>query len=288
MNYRALIQNRKSVRAFTHRTVSLANQKAIRTYFRSGVKRLIPEIRTQLYLFDAQAQRALEGAAGYENFLIGAPHYMVILSEKHEQAYLNAGYVMEDMILKLLDMGIDSCHLTFADGEKVKSALGVDSPLQVAAIAAFGYGEKSVRRMQVNIRSMSDIDMAVRRQYMEPRRSLYDLAYLGTWGNTHRLDEFIGFYDDVLWEALYAVTLAPSYLNRQAYGLLLEEGSVSLIERPDEFNTRIDSELSMGAALLHLTAVAAERGAQIQWRFDPDIAQTNLPKGHRLVAAGRL
>lgn len=25
----------------------------------------------------------------------------------------------------------------------------------------------------------------------------------------------LGFYDDMLWQAFYAVSLAPSYLNRQ-------------------------------------------------------------------------
>ncbi|MBR5302477.1 MAG: nitroreductase family protein [Clostridia bacterium] len=288
MNYSTLIQNRKTFHEFTDKKVSLSSLKALRTYYRSGVRRLIPQIKTQLYIFDSDAQDALEGAAGYNQFLIGAPQYLVLLSDRHELAHLNAGYMMEDLLLKLLDMGLDSSYLAFTDSDQIKNALNIKSPLDVVAIAAFGHGKKSVKRIQLNIRSMSDIDIAAKRQYMEPKHSIYDLAFLGTWGNNHRLDEYIGFYDDMLWEALYAVTLAPSYLNRQAYGFLLRDGSISLISKPDEYNTPLDGALSLGIALLHFTAVAEEHAARLQWQFDCDAGSLNLPKGHRLIAASPL
>lgn len=288
MNYSALIQNRKSFREFSDRKVSLSSLKAIRAYYRSSVHRLIPDLKTQLYFFGAEAQSALEGAAGYHQFLIGAPHYMVLLSQKHPQEYLNAGYIMEDMVLKMLDMGMDSCFLTFTDSEQIKKALNIDSELDVAAIVAFGYGKKSEKRPQINILSMSNVDMTARRQYMEPKRSIYQLAYLGAWGNTHRLDEYIGFYDDMLWEALYAVSLAPSYLNRQAYSFLIHDGNISLVSTPDDFNTPIDADLSLGIALLHFTAVAEDKAARISWRFDEISDTLSLPKGHKLIASSRL
>ena len=288
MNYSALIQNRKTFREFSDKKVSFSSLKQLRAYYRNAVHRLIPAIKTSLYFFDADAQLALEGAAGYHQLLIGAPQYMVLLSQKHEMMHLNAGYIMEDLVLKLLDMGLDSCYLTFTDSDQIKTALNINSEFDVAAIVAFGRGKKSPKRLQLNIHSMSNIDMTVKRQYMEPKHSIYDLAFLGTWGNTHLLDEYIGFYDDVLWEALYAVTLAPSYLNRQAYGFLLREGSVSLISKPDGHNTPIDEQLSLGIALLHFTAVAEERAAKLDWRFDQEDSSLNLPAGHRLVAVSSL
>jgi len=288
MEYRVLIQNRKTFREFTDRRISLSSIKDLRKYYRNSVRRLIPEIKTQLYIFGSEAQPALEGAAGYHQFLIGAPQYMVLLSQSHPLAHINAGYMIEDLILKLVDMGMDSCHLTFTDSSRIKSALNIESDLDIAAIAAFGYGKKSAKRMQINVNSMSDIDMSAKRQYMEPKNSIYDLAFLGTWGNIHRLDEYIGFYDDMLWESLYAVTLAPSYLNRQAYGMLLRDGNISLISRPDKFNTPVDGDLSLGIALLHFTAVAEERGASLHWRFGHDGHELNLPAGHRVIATSPL
>ena len=282
MNYSALIQNRKSVREFSDRKASFSDFEQLRGYYASSVRRLVPELSTELVLFGSDSSRALEGAAGYNQFLVGAPQYMVLLSEVHPLAYLNAGYIMEDLILKLTDMGLDSCWLTFTDSTAVKKALELESNLEVAAIAAFGYGKRTVRRMKLNILSMSNVDTAAKHRYMEPKRSVKELAYLHTWGNTHKLEEHIGFFDDMLWEALYAASLAPSYLNRQAYGFLLKDGQVSLVERPDAYNTAIDGDLSLGAVLHHFTTVAESWAGRLRWRFTG--TEDSLPEGHRLVA----
>ena len=147
MQYSALIQNRKSYREFTEKEVPFSAMETLKNYYYNSVHRLIPDIKTQLCVFDTTARSALEGAAGYNLFLVGAPQYLVLLSEAHPQA--NAGFLMQDLLLKLADLELDSCWLTFTDGQEIKDVLGIDSPLQVAAIAAFGYGKKTLKRMQI-------------------------------------------------------------------------------------------------------------------------------------------
>ena len=282
MNYSALIQNRKSVREFTDKQISAAQLEQIREYYAASVRRLVPEIRTRLNIFGSDARAALEGAAGYNQFLIGAPQYLVLQSEKHPLAHLNAGFMMEDLVLKLQDMGLDSCWVTFAASEDVKQVLLLDPDLEVAAIVAFGYGRKTTKRMRLNFKSMSNVDVSAKYRYMEPKRSVFDMAFLDTWGNTRNLDRFIGFYDDVLWEALYAASLSPSYLNRQAYGFLLKDGKVFLVARPDLYNTKIDGDLSLGIVLHHFTAVSEHWSGKRVWSFEAE--NLDLPEGHRAVA----
>ena len=288
MNYSALIQNRKSVREFTDKSVPFSVLAEIKSYYNDSVHRLIPKLETQLYFFGTDTRDALEGAAGYNQFLVGAPQYLVLMSRKHPQAHLNAGYMMEDLILKLTELDLDSCWMTFADSESVKDALEIESELEVAAIAAFGYGKKTVKRLRLNIRSMSDVDVVAQHRYMEPKRSVYDLAFADHWGEKRKLDDYMGFFDDMLWEALYAASLAPSYLNRQAYGFLLQNGSVSLVARPDEYNTPIDGDLSLGAVLLHFTAVAENWSGKIAWKFGGEAGAVELPEGHVLIASAAL
>ena len=48
MNYSALIQNRKSVREFTDRPAPYADLAALKNYYRTAVRRLIPELKTEL------------------------------------------------------------------------------------------------------------------------------------------------------------------------------------------------------------------------------------------------
>ena len=288
MQYSALIENRKSVREFTDKQVFFGDLDKIRTFYNQSVRRLLPEIRTELYFFGSSTQAALEGAAGYNQFLVGAPQYLVLLSESHALAHINAGFLMEDLVLKLTDMGLDSCWLTFTDSEDVKNSLGIASKLEVAAIVAFGYGQKTTRRLRLNMRSMSNVDIVAKHRYMEPKRSVYDMAYLDTWGQGgNRLREHMGFYEDMLWEALYAASLSPSYLNRQAYGFLLHDGKVTLIRRPDEYTTKIDGDLSLGIGLLHFTAVAENWAGKVNWEFGP-VAGVELPEGHSVVASCQL
>ena len=284
MNYSALIQNRKSFREFTDREVPFSDLEIIKNYYQNSVKRLIPQLKTEACIFDTSARAALEGAAGYNQFLVGAPQYLVLLSEKHDLAYLNAGYVMEDLILKLADLGLDSCWITFTDSDEIKGVLGIQSQMQVAAIAAFGYGKKTVKRLRLNIRSMSDVDIKAKYRYMEPKRSVNDLAFVDTWGNSRDLDRYIGFFDDMLWEALFAASLSPSYLNRQSYGFLLHDGSISLIARPDALNTKIDGDLSLGIVLLHFTAVAENWAGKLHWDFDASPEGLQIPADHKLIA----
>lgn len=286
MNYAALIQNRKSVREFRDKTVPFGVLEQIKTYYRKSLRRLIPEIDTELYFFGTDAREALEGAAGYHKFLVGAPQYLVLLSEDHPQAHLNAGFVMEDLILKLTELELDSCWVTFTDSAQVKEALGVDSDLQVAAIAAFGYGVKTTRRLRLNIKSMSNIDIIAKRHYFEPKRSVNDLVHKGSWGSRDGLNDAIGFYDDMLWEAFYAASQAPSYLNRQAYGFLLESGAVTLVSTPDAYNVPIDRELSLGIVLHHFTVVSENWAGKLSWRFDPEGVE--LPEGHKAIASAAI
>lgn len=288
MNYAALIQNRKSVREFTGKEVSVAQLDAIKEYYQNTAKALDAGLKTELYVYGTGTGAALEGAAGYNQFLVGAPQYLVLLSEKGELAGMNAGYLMEDLVLKLTDMDLNTCWVTFADGEEVKDVLGIDSPLDVAAIVAFGYGAKTTRRLRLNIKSMSNVDIVAKHRYMEPKRSVSDMAFLDTWGNTHNLDRYIGFFDEMLWEALYAASLAPSYLNRQAYGFVLHDGSISLVSRPDAYNTKIDGDLSLGIVLHHFTSVAESWAGKRNWRFGKYAAKLDLPEGHAVVATSTL
>lgn len=284
MNYSALIQNRKSFRQFKEKQVSSRDVAQVREYYDRSVRRLFPEIRTELQVYGTDARAALEGAAGYNQFLVGAPQYLVLLSEKHPMMHLNAGYLMEDLILKLTEMNLDTCWLTFADSADVKKALLVDPGMEVAAIIAFGYGVKTTKRLRLNVRSMSDVDLVAQHRYVEPKRSVYDMAFIDSWGNTYKLDEHIGFFDEMLWESLYAATLAPSYLNRQAYGFVIHPGGISLVSRPDAYNTQIDGELSLGIVMHHFTAVAENWTGKIIWRFGKTTADLELPEGHEVIA----
>jgi len=177
MNYSALIENRKSVRAFTDKEVSNVILEQIQDYYSESCRSLDPSLETELFIVSDESKQALEGAAGYNQFLVGAPQYLVLLSEKGPQDIENAGYMMQDLILKLTDLELDTCWLTYTDSNAVKAALGIESELEVAAIAAFGYGKKTTKRLRLNILSMSNVDIKAQRRYFEPKKGILDLVF---------------------------------------------------------------------------------------------------------------
>ena len=89
----------------------------------------------------------------------------------------------------------------------------------------------------------------------------------------------------MLWEAFYAASLSPSYLNRQAYGFVISDGQVVLVSRPDEYNTEIDGKLSLGVVMLHFAAAASAWAGKVTWKLGADAKQIELPEGYSVVAS---
>ena len=283
MNYAALIENRKSVRAFRSKPVPASDLQEVRSFYEKSCHRLIPELHTELTILDTESGKALVGAAGYQDELVGAPHYLVLLSEKHEHAGENAGFMMEDLILKLTDLGLSSCWITYADGDRVKKALGLSSPLEIAAIAAFGYGEKTQKKLRLNILSMSLVDIIAQKGYYAQKKDVNELVFVDRLNNTLGLDERIGFYDDMLWQSFYGVTKTPSFLNRQPYAFILKDQDLVLVRLADAYTDDASAKLGLGIAMLHFSAVAEQWVGAIRWELAPALT-LELPQGDSIAA----
>ena len=285
MNYGAMIETRKSVRAFQPEALPEKVLEQVRDYYENGCHRLVEGLGTQLLILDSSVKEALEGAAGYEKFMIGAPSYLVLLSQNGQYAEENAGFIMEDMLLKLTEMGLDSCWITFTDPAQVAKALNLEeNGMQPAAIAAFGYGVRKFRKMRVNIRSMSNIDVKEEKQFYAPKVSVGELVHHKTWNSKEEMFEKLDFYDDALWRAFYAASLSPSYLNRQPYGFVLTPHKAILVRCPDEYTGELDAKLGLGIVMLHFAGVMSAWGEK-GWQMGSVEEDLDLPEGHTAVAS---
>ena len=283
MNYSAMIENRKSVRAFEEKPVPASALEELRRFYDTGCHRLVADLPTELLILDSEGAAGLAGAAGYQEQLVGAPRYLVLLSAPHAHAAMNAGCIMEDLILRLEELELQSCWITFTDSDRVKKALGLRSPLQVAAIAAFGWGKKTRRKLRFNILSMSNVDIQAQRAYFAPKKEIRELVSLNTLDSTAGLDEVIGFYEDMLWQAFYSASKAPSYLNRQPYGFLIRGNALMLVALPDDYTDPESLGLDLGIVLLHFAAVAEQWVGKISWELD-GLQAPELPRGCTLAA----
>ncbi|MCB6365464.1 nitroreductase family protein [Intestinibacillus massiliensis] len=282
MDYSAMSQARKSVRAFWDTPVPALTVDEIETYF-GRCKRLVPSIDVQMRIFERDVKEKLEGTAGYQGFMIGAPCYMVILSDEADHYIENAGFIAEDMILKMTELELSSCWITFSDGEEVKKALGIESDKRIGAIIAFGYGQRTSKKIRLNIKSMSNIDINVEREYYSPKLSIDELVHIQKWGGKSTIED-IGDTDSALWRALYAASLSPSYLNRQPYGFILDNGKVILVVKKDEHTDEVNEKLNIGIVMLHFSGVISQMLFNVDWHWGAPEQDLGLPADCSAVA----
>lgn len=256
MNYKKAVEVRKSIREFTDKPVSQEQKKALETYF-AECRRLVQDIRTEFLIVEGPECQYLKGNAGYEGLTFEAPLYLLLLSEVKPGYLENAGYMNEDMILHMTDMGLDSCWLTVDDDPLIKASLDIRSNMKIAAITAFGFGkkERSVRRL--HIKSLSNVDVITREGHLAPKVTLAEMVYGDVWGKKADLDEM--YIDDGLRDGLYAASYAPTFLNRQSYRLILADGKAILVKMIDALTGEMDSHLNCGAVMLNFAAVLDER-----------------------------
>lgn len=288
MDYGAMIQNRKSVREFQDVNVPESTLEKIKRYHDGECKRLVPSIGTELRFFGPALREKVTGAAGYNDFMIGSADYFVLLSDEAEHMLENAGYMAEDLILHMTEWDLGSCWLTFEDGELIKRALSIDSDKRVVALVAFGLEKKAVKRIILNIKNISQVDASVKRGFYSPHLGVDGMVFSGAWGSREGVDEEIGDMEHPLWQAFYAASLSPSYLNRQPYGFVLDGGTVVLVSRSDAYTPEKEQRLNLGIVMLHFAAVAAQTLGKRAWVLGGYEKDLGLPADCKAVAHYKL
>lgn len=284
MDYSAMIQVRKSVRAFLDTPVPAALLEELGRYFNEECKKLVPSLDADLRIFGSDVKEPLEGMAGYSEYTVGAPCYFAILSDKQDNAVENAGFIAEDLILKLTEHTLDSCWLTFQDGEVVKKALGIQSDKELCALVAFGHGRKTSKQIRLNIQNRSKVDVERLRTYYAPKLGIEELVYVETWGRSEGLYDVIGDMNSTLWRAFYAASLSPSYLNRQPYRFVVIGGTVVLVSIEEAATDVISQKLNLGIVMLHFSGVVSKMLYDVPWVMGEPEQKLELPVGCKVVS----
>lgn len=284
MNDKQLIEDRQSVREFKRRSIPNEDLNEIRTFF-TEAKRLLPDIRTELKIYtDSDMKNRLEGVVGYRGLAFGAPAYLVVFSENKEHFLFNAGFIGEQLCLKLTDMEIDHCWLTIPDTDAAKRALLTETDLEPAMILAAGYGKAVSGKPRLDIETPSMVKYNKRADHIAPKIAQHDMVYSDRWGEPMDWSENV--IDPLLDEALYAASLAPSFLNRQPYRYIVRSSSVVLCVKQEESTTMADTALDVGATMYNFDTIYAHRNTgRNKWiiAMPEDAGSLNVPSDYSIV-----
>ena len=175
MDYEKLIEQRQSLRSFERKEVPAAALADLQTYF-AKTERILPELGLELH-YAAGSGTGLEGIAGYGGNAFSAPLYLLLLSEEKEGWLENAGFVGEQLFLKLIELGLSACWLTLTDGAATKRALGIEGDKKAAALFAVGYGKAERAETRLDIDTPANVKVDTRAGHIAPKSSEQALFY---------------------------------------------------------------------------------------------------------------
>ncbi|MCI8506156.1 MAG: nitroreductase [Lachnospiraceae bacterium] len=231
MNLYEAVYNRKSVR---HYKMELLPQDFFRNLrkFKQGLQPFVPKLKYSLELFNA-----MDGEARVKGmFCVKAPYYMVLFAEPGEHAMINAGYLLEQIVLYMTSHGVGTCYQGMA------KTVGLHGPagMEAVMVVAFGYAAEKLHRESFRAKRLA-------------------------------LKELCVFKEDSTEETrlmLQAARLAPSAFNRQPWRFLVYQNRIHIFSRKESFplwgnEERIDFD--MGIMLYHITAAAEECWRDIEF-----------------------
>ncbi len=283
MDFYQLTIDRKSTRDFKEKDVAPQLLDEIKAYFKT-CKRLVPTINTELKLIDPDISPMMNGCVGYKDLLIKAPAYMLILSAPTDNYLENAGYIGEDMVLKLTDLGLDSCWVTINEADKLAQRLNIGNGMVPAALVAFGYGKSEAdRTSRLDIVNISNVSLKKRTGYVAPKLYITDAIYsedLGLAENPSLLDTYTDLY-----KGLISACCAPSFLNRQPYRFIIKGGKFILVSLKDDETASGDAGLNLGIIMLNFDRTLTQRsGVYKGWVLGKPEGEYTLPDNGTVVA----
>lgn len=274
MNYYQSATKRKSTRDFKEKAVAQNTIAEIKEYFNS-CKKLVPEINVELTIIDPKTSPNLAGCIGYADFIIEAPHYILLTSEKAPYYIENAGFIGEDLVLKLTDMGISTCWVTISDTLKLKERLRLPEGKFPVAFIAFGYENTIPSIKRLDIVNLSNVTLKKRTSYEAPKLYVEDAILaedMGIKEEPSTLDHYTDLY-----QALVSACCAPSFLNRQPYRFIINDGLFMLVALDDKETDENDAHLNLGILMLNFYGVLSERSG-IYGKWDLNVPESELTK----------
>ncbi len=223
------IGKRRSVRKFQMTAIDPRIMKQINCFIQS-LAPLHPQAAYRIAVVEAYntQKHVFKGM-----FLVQAPYYLVLSAKEHSFAAVNAGYVMEQIVLYLVSKGFATCYLGDA---KQKADLDQYRPM---IVVAFGRAAVSAAKKP------------------SARKKLTELV------------EQPPVAEQNARKILEAARLAPSALNLQPWRFQLQQGKIHIFMKKDNLmQTKRMKELNLlgiGIVMCHM-ALAAEE-LWLEWRL---------------------
>jgi len=290
-----VMEKRRSVREYKHKELETQDLEILKGLI-DRVPTVLSAVQVKFHLVrnGADAFKKLSGVAGYNGVMIEAPHYLVILSNQHEDQFKASGYVAEWLVLNLTQNNIGSCWIdTNKQGDQIKNILNLETTDDVVGLLAIGYGAKDVRLSNifevnggVTVSSIGStgytkMDINYVPEPVSGRVAIQELVYLNQWGEVLTVDEL---EQRGLAEVFYYMRLAPSWGNQQPWKFVLYKNQIILaVKREYGANDSRIAEIDAGIAMLYFETAMHSEGLPGNWEFTVADNQVLIPDEYTIA-----
>lgn len=232
------INSRKSIRNFKEESVSPEDLQKIKIII-NEVKPLYDNIAMETFIIvDGEKIHATFKGLMAKYTKVNAPHYLAFTSETCEGHLENIGFIGEELVLKLTQLGIGTCWLgSPIKQELFKTIVNVQDTQSYIILIAFGYPTEPLRLVE--------------------NRKRLDISKVIT-----------GAYDNQYVPIIQALIDAPSAVNSQPLRLSMSNNKFDLyLENRNILTKKMLKEMNridMGIGLNHLYNSALELGYSVE------------------------
>ncbi len=250
------INSRKSIRNYRDRTVSVEDLLKIQTIIHEA-KPLFDHIPMEVFLIEdgEQIKATFKGLIG-KYTKVKAPHYLAFTSETLEGHLENIGFIGEEIVLRLTELGIGTCWIGGAIKQEIfKTIVKVQPKQNYIILVAFGYPVDRLKPV------------------MDRKR--LDKSELVTGSYENQYEPII----QALIDAPSAVNSQPwkLYINNNKFDLYLQNKSILTKHMLKDMN-----HIDMGIGLSHLYNSAIELGYKVQLK---NTTHNNIGRSSYIISA---
>lgn len=238
---------RKSIRRFKKDSISETLYRQIERFFRS-VSVLDEQIQYKISILDNT--KGIVGRKGI--FKVEAPYFLVFYSEDKKGHDMNAGYILEQIVLYLTTKGLGCCYL---GGTRVEA---LEPDMRQVMVVGFGYPDSLLYRDQTLVKRQPLKDLCVfKEEVEEPVRIL-----------------------------LKAARLAPSSMNAQPWRFLVYRDRIYVFACKDALKIRVFEsmrDVNIGIALSHIMLAAEELWLNIKLTQEESFKKKAYKNGDYMI-----
>jgi nitroreductase len=249
-NFSELVRRRYSCRSFSDSSIAKETERVINNYNSSISPPFSDRIRIS-YISRDRLKEENFFTTGTYGMIKGAKGYLIgITKTQSPQTFENFGYCMEDALLHLTRLGIDTCWIGGVfDRKTFGKILSIDGEEIVPAVIALGYAaERRTFRDKV-------VRWSAGGNHRKPMDRLFFETDLQTPLNLEK--------EQRLRQVLENVRLAPSASNKQPWRIIKEGRHLHFFLDRDKLYSKLIpnvdlQRIDLGIALYHFEMAAGE------------------------------